>query len=62
MIRLSPGRSSVDQGGRAEILSRLQRLQQGVVRVPAPARAEHSAAPRHRAERVLIKQTLHDAS
>ena len=50
----------VNQGGRAEILSRLQRLQQGVVRVPATARAEHGAAARHRAERVLIEQTFHD--
>ena len=49
----------VDQSGRAEVLGRLQRLQQGVIRVPAAARAEHGAAPRHRAERVLIKQALH---
>ena len=50
----------VDQRGRAEVLGRLQRLQQGVVRVAAAARTEHGTAPRHRMERVVIKQTFHD--
>ena len=49
----------VDEGNRAEVPGRLLRLQQAVIRVPAPARAEHSAAPRHRAERVVIKQAQH---
>jgi hypothetical protein len=50
----------VDQCGRTEVLGRLQRLQQGVVGVPAPARTEHGAAPRHRVERIVIEQTFHD--